>query len=255
MNTAGSAQSAGGAQDESAREVCALVAIKQRERCKMRLATALAPAARLSLVRSMLSAVLAAARDAQMVREVVLVSPERDTVPAGVPVMKDNGASLNEALVQAYATLCERGWRGFVILPADLPRITAGEIDALVRAGRHGGFAIAPDAAGGGTNALYLAGARARASASAAASAGAGASADAAAFRFQFGPASCRLHLREAQRLGLHARVVRLPGLAFDVDTPADVAQLKPADLSRLNGDAASDDLSEPRPWHASLRA
>jgi len=209
------------------RGVCALVPIKRREQCKLRLASQLAPQARLGLVRSMLAAVLAAARAAHTVCEVVVISPERDDVPAGIPVMQDGGASLNEALVQAFATLGGRGRRGFVILPADLPRITAGEIDALVRSGQRGGFAIAPDAVGGGTNALYLA----------------AASSSAGAFRFQFGPDSCRLHLQEARRLRLPPRVVRLPGLAFDVDTPAD--------LNRLNLDAAS----EPQPWPAPLRA
>jgi 2-phospho-L-lactate guanylyltransferase len=76
----------------------------------------------------------------------------------------------------------------------------------LVRAGRRGGFAIAPDAAGEGTNALCLATAH--------------------PFRFQFGSGSQRLHLEEAERTGLSAQVVRLPGLEFDVDSPRDLARL-----------------------------
>jgi len=82
----------------------------------------------------------------------------------------------------------------------------AAEIDALVHAGRSGGFAIAPDAAGVGTNALCLVSAH--------------------PFRFQFGSGSQRLHLQEAEHAGLKAQVVRLPGLAFDVDSPADLNQL-----------------------------
>jgi 2-phospho-L-lactate guanylyltransferase len=209
--------------------LCALVAVKQRARCKMRLAAALPGAARVALVRSMLATVLAAARDAQAVRALVLVSPERDAVPAGIPVMTDLGSSLNEALAQAYAALYERGWREFVILPADLPRVAADEIDALVLAGRRGGFAIAPDAAGIGSNALYLS--------------SAAATPRTPAFRFQFGPGSCQLHLQEAQRLGLRAQVVHLSGLAFDVDTPADLARL---DAERI---------CERAPWPAPLRA
>ena len=92
------------------------------------------------------------------------------------------------------------------MLPADLPTITAAEIDALVRAGRRGGFAIAPDAAGVGTNALCLVSAH--------------------PFRFQFGSDSRQLHLEEAERTGLSPQVVRLPGLEFDVDSPADLARL-----------------------------
>src|SRR6202035_3512119 len=195
----------------------ALIAIKQRVRCKTRLSETLAPAARLQLVRSMLATVISAARADRTVRQIVVVSPERDAVPADVPVIVDTGEDLNSALTEAHRVLLEFGWREVVILPADLPPITAADIDGLTHAGRIGGFAIAPDTAGSGTNALCLVSAQ--------------------AFRFQFGFASQRPHLREAERMGLSPQVVRLPGLQFDVDSPAD--------LSRLDG----------QPWLARRRA
>jgi 2-phospho-L-lactate/phosphoenolpyruvate guanylyltransferase len=188
------------------RGVCALIAIKERMQCKTRLAEALAPRARVQLVRSMLAAVLSAAQGAQTVRQIIVVSPERDSVPAEIPVLADRGECLNSALMQAHRVLREFGCREVVILPADLPTITAAEIDALVRAGRRGGFAIAPDAAGVGTNALCLVSAQ--------------------PFRFQFGLGSQQLHLEEAQRTGLSAQIVRRPGLEFDVDSPRDLARL-----------------------------
>jgi 2-phospho-L-lactate guanylyltransferase len=199
------------------RGACALIAIKQRVRCKTRLSETLTSTARLQLVRSMLAAVLSAAGAARTVRQIVVVSPERDTVPADVPVIVDTGEDLNSALTEAHRVLLEFGWREVVILPADLPTITAADIDGLTRAGRIGGFAIAPDTAGSGTNALCLVSAQ--------------------AFRFQFGLGSQRLHLREAERMGLSPEVVRLPGLQFDVDSPAD--------LSRLDG----------QPWLSRRRA
>jgi 2-phospho-L-lactate guanylyltransferase len=185
------------------RGVCVLVAVKERARSKTRLATALPPQARIELVRSMLAAVLSAAGSAQTVQQVIVISPERDCVPAEVPVLADTGESLNGALAQAHALVRGFGCRDVVILPADLPKISSAEIDALVRAGRAGGFAIAPDAAGVGTNALCLVGT--------------------APFRFQFGIDSQRLHLHEAQRMGLSPQVVRLPGLELDVDSPDDL--------------------------------
>ena len=188
------------------RGACALIAIKERARCKTRLAEALAPSARIEVVRSMLAAVLSAAGAAQTVRQIIVVSPERDSVPAQIPVLADTGECLNGALRQAHRVLLELGCREVAILPADLPKITAAEIDDLVHAGRAGGFAIAPDTAGVGTNALYLA--------------------SLLPFRFQFGADSQRLHLQEAQRAGLSAAVVHLPGLAFDVDSPADLDRL-----------------------------
>jgi len=188
------------------RGACALIAIKERSRCKTRLAQALAPLARIQLVRSMLAAVLSAAGSAQTVRQIIVVSPERDSVPAQIPVLADTGECLNGALTQAHRVLREFGCREVVILPADLPNITAAEIDGLVRAGRSGGFAIAPDTAGVGTNALCLASPH--------------------PFRFQFGLGSRRLHFKEAEREGLSPQVVRLPGLEFDVDAPADLDRL-----------------------------
>lgn len=199
------------------RGACALIAIKERALCKTRLAEALPAEARITLVRSMLNAVLAAAGAAQTVHQIVVISPERDSVPAEVPVLADTGESLNSALLQAHTLLRELGCREVVVLPADLPKIAAAEIDELVRAGRAGGFAIAPDAAGVGTNALCLA--------------------SALPFDFQFGPYSHHLHLQEAHRMGLSPQVVRLPGLAFDVDSPADL------------------DLLDGQPWLAQLRA
>jgi len=199
------------------RDACVLIAVKERARSKTRLADALSPPARIELVRSMLTAVLSAARSAQTVHQVIVISPERDCIPAEVPVLADTGESLNGALMQAHAMLREFGCREVVILPADLPKITHTEIDALVRAGRAGGFAIAPDAAGVGTNALCLVSPE--------------------PFHFQFGLDSRRLHVQEAQRMGLSPQVVRLPGLALDVDSPADL------------------DLLDTEAWLARLRA
>jgi 2-phospho-L-lactate/phosphoenolpyruvate guanylyltransferase len=188
------------------RGACVLIAIKKRSQCKTRLAEVLAPRTRVQLVRSMLAAVLSAARGAQTVRQIIVVSPERDSVPEQIPVLADSGECLNGALTQAHRVLREFGCGEVVMLPADLPTITAAEIDTLVRAGRRGGFAIAPDAAGVGTNALCLVSAH--------------------PFRFQFGLDSQRLHLEEAQRTGLSAQVVHLPGLEFDVDSPNDLNRL-----------------------------
>ncbi|HEX4675523.1 MAG TPA: 2-phospho-L-lactate guanylyltransferase [Steroidobacteraceae bacterium] len=188
------------------RGACALIAIKERARCKTRLADVLRPPERIDLVRSMLTAVLAAAGNAQTVHQVIVISPERDTVPAEIPVLADTGESLNTALVQAHTMVREFGCHEIVVLPADLPLITSAEIDELVRAARAGGFAMATDAAGVGTNALCLMSTQ--------------------PFRFQFGPDSRRLHLQEAQRLGSSPQEVHLAGLEFDVDSSADLRLL-----------------------------
>jgi 2-phospho-L-lactate/phosphoenolpyruvate guanylyltransferase len=186
---------------------CALVAIKGRTQCKSRLAEVLAPAQRLQLVRSMLDTVISAARNARTVRQILVVSPERDRVGADIPVLADTGGGLNGSLSAAHLTLQEFGCQEVVVLPADLPHVTANDIDELVRAGRSGGFAIAPDAAGVGTNALYICSPQ--------------------SFGFRFGPDSRRLHVQQALSMGLVPQVVQCAGLEFDVDSPDDLRNLQ----------------------------
>lgn len=210
--------------------VCALVAIKSRGQCKSRLAGALSEAQRRELVRSMLSNVLDAAHQARCVQQVVVISPERDDVPQATAVLADEGESLNAALTQARAQLHAMGKAAVIILPADLPRLGAADIEAFVRAGRQSGFAIAPDRAHRGTNALFLR--------------------TDTPFTFRFGPDSLRLHLREAADRGLTACRVDLPGLAFDVDEPADLAAL---DLQAPAGQR-EDHLPEEAAWQTRTR-
>jgi 2-phospho-L-lactate guanylyltransferase len=186
---------------------CALVAIKRRADGKGRLAGVLPAAERVALVRAMLRHVLEALAGAQSVRQIVVVSPERDAVPAHIPVLADRGVGLNAALAEARAALLEFGARAILVLPADLPRVTSAEIDRFVRAGRRG-FALAADASGTGTNALYLRGAT--------------------GFDFHFGADSRRQHLIEAQRRGFAPCVHRSTGLGMDVDAPADLSALDP---------------------------
>jgi 2-phospho-L-lactate guanylyltransferase len=189
-------------------ETCwALVAVKQRAKCKGRLAGTLAAETRLSLVRLMLEHVLAALSAARTINRIAVVSPERDTVPPDIPVLEDSGHGLNAALDAARRVLVDQGASELVILPADLPAVTAADIDALVECGRRTGLTLATDVAGTSTNALYLA--------------------PPAAFRFQFGPGSLRRHIQEAMRLGLKPDLVRVPGLEFDLDVVEDLVRLR----------------------------
>ncbi len=184
-----------------------LIAIKARAQCKQRLASVLTPEARIRLARNMLARVISAGRAARTVQQVIVVSPERDDVPSDIPVFADAGGNLNGALQDARRVLLRLGCRQTVILPADLPEICGSDIEALIRHGRTGSCALAGDAAGHGTNALYLD--------------------TAEEFTFCFGLESRQRHLQEAARRGLTPQRVRLSGLEFDVDSPTDLQRLK----------------------------
>ena len=204
----------------------ALVAVKRRTECKGRLAGRLAAEERLSLVRLMLERVLAALRAARTIDRIAIVSPERDTVPPDISLLEDSGHGLNAALDAARQMLVDQGASELVVLPADLPVVTAAEIDTLVESGRRTGFALATDVAGTSTNALYLAAP--------------------AVFRFHFGPGSRRHHIEEAMRLGLKPQLVRVRGLEFDLDVVEDLVRLREFADSRY---ASLPLFSDGGPW------
>jgi 2-phospho-L-lactate/phosphoenolpyruvate guanylyltransferase len=191
----------------------ALVPIKRRSAAKQRLGERLSPELRLALTRTMLESVVDALRKSRGVDRIAFASAERDTIPAEFPVLPDMGGGLNAVLEDARRILIARGAEELLVLPADLPMISAPDIDAAVESGLRGGFALGTDGAGLGTNALFL-----KAS---------------APFRFQFGPDSRARHLEEAMRIGCLPAEVSFPGLSFDVDEPRDLDRLLAADDPR----------------------
>lgn len=155
----------------------------------------------------MFAHVLEAARDCSLIDQIAVVTPEPQLVPADVVTLPDAGRGLNDALRQSLHALWNCGAERTAILLADLPFLTSGEISTLITASGPTGLALAPDRHGQGTNAVCLAG-----------------SID---LEMQFGPDSFARHLASANSLAVDAAVVRLPGLSYDVDEPADLVQLR----------------------------
>lgn len=181
-----------------------VIPIKALNECKTRLRPALGEAQRRALVRRMLANVLDAAHAARSVDRIALLGPERYGAPKQVELIEDTGSDLNAALHFAVATLAPRASR-LTIVHADLPHVTAADIDALATAD----LAIAPDRADSGTNALALPLPKAL------------------DFRFRFGPGSFERHRAEAESLALPLDIVRSATLSLDIDTPSDLDALK----------------------------
>ena len=156
----------------------------------------------------MLEHVLAAVRAAPLAG-VLILSPDGEPLPQATHVLRDRGTGLNAALELAAAGAA--GARSDAA--ADRVRgpaaLACEDLVALERATEASGVALAPDHTGTGTNALGLA--------------------LPTAFRLQFGAGSCARHQLEAARIGRPATLVRRPGLAFDVDEPADLEALRAA--------------------------
>jgi 2-phospho-L-lactate/phosphoenolpyruvate guanylyltransferase len=186
------------------RLVWAVIAVNARAGCKTRLDAALGQRRRVELARRMLGHVLDVARSVPAIDTVLVVSPERDSIPSDVIVLRDPGVDLNAAFEAGRQAALAAGASGLLLLPADLPLLTAADLEQLLEAGRRAGAAIAPDRDGSGTNGLYVSLERG------------------ARMRFAFGPGSRENHEFAAGACGFLAQTVVTSGLQADIDTPAD---------------------------------
>jgi 2-phospho-L-lactate guanylyltransferase len=182
-----------------------VVPIKEPGACKTRLRSMLDDVEREHLVHTMLRHVMVTVSGVGGNNRFLLLSRDGYGVPPLFERIPDTGRGLNGELTGlAKAAL---GADRLVIVPADLPLIGISDVNALI--GLPPGLAaIAPDRAQLGTNALSLP------------------LPMACDFRFQFGVGSFARHSAEAARLSLPLSVLHSDRLAFDIDEPADLADL-----------------------------
>jgi 2-phospho-L-lactate/phosphoenolpyruvate guanylyltransferase len=180
------------------------------EAAKTRLATSLAPEERMLLASQLLRRVLGVAREVS--DDVVVISPSRPLAevvdPTGARLVVQRGMGLNEGLEQARFDALVDEIDTLVILHGDLPNLRAADVENLIGAlpsGDAPAVAIAPDRAGTGTNGLVLR--------------------PPGVIRFRFGTGSFAAHVSEVERAGVPLVAVNKAGLAFDLDTPADLAR------------------------------
>jgi 2-phospho-L-lactate guanylyltransferase len=114
------------------------------------------------------------------------------------------GLDLNQNLGRAAAELAH-GADTLLVVPADVPCIAPGDVEALLAAHR-GGVTLVAARRDGGTNALALT--------------------PPDAIPFLFGPQSARRHLEAARQRGIRAASHGLEAFACDIDTPEDLRGL-----------------------------
>lgn len=180
------------------------------EAAKTRLATSLSPDERMFLASQLLQRVLKVARE--VAEDVVVITPSRAlreiVEPSGARLVVQRGMGLNEGLEQARFDAVVEDAEVLVILHGDLPNLRASDIEVLVGAlpsDGSPGVAIAPDRAGTGTNGLVLR--------------------PPGIIPFRFGVGSFAKHVAEVQAAGVPLVAVNRAGLAFDLDTPEDLAR------------------------------
>jgi 2-phospho-L-lactate guanylyltransferase len=149
----------------------------------------------------MLADVLAACRQSQRIRDILVVTPETSLAPADVAVLPDPGKGHAAAIALGLAEAPESG---AIVVMADCPLVTAAGLDRLALAARPVALAPAQD---GGTNALALC--------------------PADAVEPAFGLANgARIVLERARAAGLAAEILADERIALDVDTAEDVRRV-----------------------------
>ena len=175
---------------------------------KTRLAPVLDDDDRIALARTLLIRVLGVAR--QAVEDVVVISPaaelESIATDAGARLAVQRGMGLNAGLDQAREAALADGVERLVVLHGDLPNLAPDDVLALIEgAANLPAAAIAPDRLRTGTNGLAVI--------------------PPGVIGFRFGVGSFAAHLTEAEAAGVEPAIVDRPGLAFDLDTPGDLAR------------------------------
>jgi 2-phospho-L-lactate/phosphoenolpyruvate guanylyltransferase len=178
-----------------------LVPLKALDRAKSRLTGALSAEERAELMRSLLERVVDVVREAGVARITVVTAEPME----GYDVWHDRGLAWNDALATATAEIVSAPL--MAVIAADLPLVQPDEVEELLEATPARGIAIAR-ALDGGTNAVAMR-----------------------------PPGLVRTHFGEVSSAAVHAGlgaehvVLDLPGLAFDVDTPEDLARMQAACL------------------------
>lgn len=192
--------------------VVGVIPLNRLDRAKSRLAAALTPAERASLVLALAARTLAALQGSGVISQIVVVSPDAQALAwaqaHGAAPLPQASLGLNAGLSLARAWAVERHASGLLIALGDLPTLTPEETQRFVTMTRlyDRVVALAPDRAGEGTNLLLAR--------------------PASLAPLAYGRGSFARHRRLARRIGVPTLEFHSPGAAFDVDAPADLAEL-----------------------------
>jgi 2-phospho-L-lactate guanylyltransferase len=198
----------------------AIVPVKPLRRGKSRLAGALSEDERTNLNRSLLQNTLKTLSELKEVEEVLVISrdPHALTIARNYgarTVREDGQPELNTALKRATVVAQVYATGAVLILPADLPLITAEDVRALIeRAGEPPTVVIAPDRHGTGTNALLIS--------------------PSGLIEYDFGENSFQRHCQRAKEAGARLEIVNLPSLGLDLDLPEDLELARQFELPKI---------------------
>ena len=194
----------------SAGGIWAVVPMKSLDEAKQRLAGTFTPTLRRALVIAMLTDVLSALTAVQELDGILVATDDAEvsTIATGFGATIDDSAAsggLTAAVTAAGRRLAGERRAAMMMIPGDVPGVTAAEIGAIIAGYRDGSdVVIVPAHDRRGTNAILVA--------------------PPDAIPFAFGRDSFLPHMAAARQAGLSPLVLPLPGIGLDCDHPCDVA-------------------------------
>jgi 2-phospho-L-lactate guanylyltransferase len=190
-------------------KIWAAIPVKPLAEGKSRLAGALSLEARIRLNARLFRHTLDAVSAVFLPAHIIVVTRDpalRDLATArGMQAIAEQGDELNAALVEAAAL--PPATDGLLAISTDLPNLTPEDVRAML-AEIEPPIVIAPDREHQGTNALLTI--------------------PAARIPYRFGPNSFARHLAAAAEHNITPRTITRLGLAFDLDTEADLPLCPP---------------------------
>jgi LPPG:FO 2-phospho-L-lactate transferase len=191
-----------------------LIPVKNLAHAKQRLAALLEPAARTALAQAMLLDVLETLDDWPNRPAIGIVTSDPFALGLArrfaLEVIPDYENRSETDAIEMATELCRgRGVGSTLVIPADIPLLTVLEMEAILDAAPPQGSVLVPAADGRGTNAAYRS--------------------PAALFPLRFGNDSFKPHLAAARATEKPCVLLSLPGIALDVDNPAELRQLASA--------------------------
>jgi 2-phospho-L-lactate guanylyltransferase len=191
--------------------ICAVVPIKAFTSAKTRLGAKLDADQRAALARASAIRVLKAFDECASIDARIAVVEDEETVKivrnhGFQALLKPELLSQSAAVEAGFEEARRQGAGSVITVSADVPLTRPQDIEELLKP-REPVLVMVSNLAGEGTNALRLSPAQ--------------------PMRLHFGPGSLAQHLREAEAMGLAARVIDNPRLRIDVDTPDDLDALE----------------------------
>jgi 2-phospho-L-lactate guanylyltransferase len=193
-----------------ATDIWAVVPVKETADAKQRLEGALPAELRTRLALAMLEDVLASLAAAPELAGIAVVTVDASATRIahrfGARILTEGARDGQTGAVTAAArSLGRDGHAAMLTVPGDIPLITPREVAAIVAAHeRRPDFVIVPAHDERGSNAILCA--------------------PPDGVPLKFGDDSFLPHLAAARSAGIEPRILRLPGIAFDVDHPRDLA-------------------------------